>query len=286
LAAKTAGKMKIEIAYQKGRPTDAVDLLRSGTAHATYICNEHFGDKTPLATILDLPMFAPDNISVLGRVELALADQPTIQAELGKLNIKMLVPTPLPQTQLMGIRRVARIDDFRGLRIAGKTPKFLEEYGATVSVVSPAEGAAALKNGALDIMALPYPQAFAANNIHSVSKYVTERISLGTQTCYFGVSQKSWDAVPAEVQKIMLSLREPAVARYEEINTRENAASIAAFRQQGLEFVTFNPADRARLVAKSIRSWQNWVDEREKQGLGGKDVFEFTQAKIREFSRN
>jgi hypothetical protein len=34
-----------------------------------------------------------------------------------------------------------------------------------------------------------------------------------------------------------------------------------------------------------IKVWQAWVVEREKQGLKGGEVFEFTQAKIREFAQ-
>ena len=84
----------------------------------------------------------------------------------------------------------------------------------------------------------------------------------------------------------MLSLREPAVAQYEGIYAREDAVSIEAFKKQGLEFVPFNQGDRARLVAKAIKVWQGWVDEREKQGLKGRQVFEFAQAKIREQARH
>ena len=47
----------------------------------------------------------------------------------------------------------------------------------------------------------------------------------------------------------------------------------------------FSVADRARLVAKAVKVWQAWVEEREKQGLKGREVFEFTQTKIREFTR-
>jgi hypothetical protein len=83
----------------------------------------------------------------------------------------------------------------------------------------------------------------------------------------------------------MLSLRQPAVAQYEEIYAAEDAPNIAAFKEKGLQFVDFSPVDRARLLAKAIKVWQAWVEEREKQGLKGKEVFEFAQAKIREFSR-
>jgi TRAP-type C4-dicarboxylate transport system substrate-binding protein len=144
------------------------------------------------------------------------------------------------------------------------------------------EAYAALKAGTLDAYVTSYPVTFASYKIQEVSKYVTDNISMGTQLCYFGVSQKAWDALPAKTRQVMQSLRQPAVAKYEEIYAGADAASIASFEQRGLEFVAFNPADRARLVAKAIKYWQGWVEEREKQGLKGREVFEFAQAKIRE----
>ena len=84
----------------------------------------------------------------------------------------------------------------------------------------------------------------------------------------------------------MLGARQGALAQYEEpLRSRRRGHHIAAFKQEGLQFVSFNPIDRARLIAKTIKIWQAWVEEREKQGLKGKEVFEFAQAKIREFGR-
>ena len=60
---------------------------------------------------------------------------------------------------------------------------------------------------------------------------------------------------------------------------------MAAFKAKGVELVKFNPVDRARLVARAIKAWDAWIDEREKEGLKGREVFEFTQKKIREFSK-
>jgi len=287
VAAKTGGQLKIEFAYSKGKAPEAAAVLKSGAAEMAYFCAQYFPDTMPLATVLDLPMFAPEKISVMGRVELALADHPAIQAELKQWNTKMLIPLPLPQYQLMGTRRVAKLDDFKGakLRISGEMGKVLQEYGALISVIPSNESNAALKAGTLDVVALPYPSSFASFKIDDASKYVTEKISLGAPLCYLGASQKAWDALPAGVQKLMLSLRQPAVAQYEEIYAREDAPNIAAFKAKGLQFADFSPVDRARLLARAIKVWQAWVEEREKQGLKGKEVFEFTQAKIREFSR-
>lgn len=287
VAAKTGGRMKIEVAYDaSAKATAAPEQLKSGVSSGAYFCSSYYGDKMPLTSVMELPMFAPQSIPVLSRVELALADHPAIQEELGRWNVKMLLPAPLPQYQLMGTRRIARIEDLRGakVRISAEIGKIFEEYGATTRLVSGNEAAAALKSGALDAYSTAYPVTFAAHRVHEVSRYVTDNISLGSQLCYFGVSRKAWDALPAAIQQVMLGLRPLAVAKYAEIYAREDAATIALFKKQGLEFVSFNATDRARLVARSIKVWQAWVDEREKQGLKGREVFEFAQAKIREFS--
>jgi TRAP-type C4-dicarboxylate transport system substrate-binding protein len=187
----------------------------------------------------------------------------------------------------MGTRRIARIDDLRGakVRISAQMGKIFEEFGATTVHMSGPEAYAALKSGTLDAFSTSYPVAFASSRIHEVSKYATDKISLGAQLCYFGVSLKAWEALPPKTRLVMQGLRQPAVARYEEIYAREDAATIASFKQQGMEFVAFHPADRARLVAKAIKYWQAWIEERDRQGLRGREVFEFTQAKAREFSR-
>jgi len=287
VAAKTNGQMKFEITYNKGKSTDSADLLKSNSADGASFCAQYFGDKMPLSTVIDLPMFAPDNVTALGKVELALADHPALQHELRAWNVKMLLPMPLPQYQLMGTRRVAKVDDLMGakIRIAAEMGKILEEYGASSTVVQPNEAVTLMKSGGLDLIALPYPYSYATFNIHEASKYVTDKISLGAPLCYIGVNQKSWDALPPKVQEVMLSLRPAVIAQFEGLYAQEDAGHIAAFKAKGLEFVPFSVADRARLVAKAIKYWHAWVEEREKQGLKARELFEFTQAKIREFRK-
>jgi TRAP-type C4-dicarboxylate transport system substrate-binding protein len=287
VAAKTGGQMKIDIAYDKGKVTDAVPLLQSGGADGTFVCTQFFSEKMRLLTLFDLPMISPDSLAALGRVELALADHPAVEAELRKSNVKMLFPTVLPQYQFMGTRRLSKIEDFQGarVRISPEMGRVLGEYGAQVIKTSTAEAAGALKEGKLDLVALPYPYAFVSNKVDDASKYVTDTISLGSPLCYIGVSQKSWEALPPNVKKVMLELRQPAVARYEQTYAAEDAAQIAGFKAKGLEFVSFSPADRTRLVAKSIKIWNSWIEEREHEGLPGRDVFIFMQEKIREYGR-
>ncbi len=285
VTAKTGGQLRFDFSYDKGKPTESLEALKSGANEAGYVCAQYYADKVPLSGVIELPMFAPDNISTLGRVELALADHAAIQAELKKWNARILLPVPLPPFQLMGTRRIAKVEDFKGakLRIAPEMGRILDDYGASYRVMAVPDAVAAMKSGEIDTIALP-PFAFAAYKVQDAAKYITDKISLGTPFCFLAAGQKSWEALPAGTQKLMLGLREPALAQYPGIYAREDEANFAAFKRSGLEFVQFSAADRARLVAKAIKVWQLWVDEREKQGLKGREVFEFAQAKIREFN--
>jgi TRAP-type C4-dicarboxylate transport system substrate-binding protein len=285
--ARTGGQIKFDIAFDKGKVTDAVELLNSGAADGTFICTQFFSEKMRLLTLIDLPLLTPESITSVGRLELAIADHPAVEAELRKSNLRVLLPTPLPQYQFMGTRRLTKIDDFQGakVRISPEMGRILGEYGAQVISTSTAEAAGKLKEGKLDLVALPYPYAFATYKVDDASKYVTDKISLGSPLCYMGASQKSWDALPANVKKVMLELREPALARYEQAYAADDATTIAAFKSKGLEFVSFNPADRTRLVAKAIKIWNAWIEAREKEGLPGDEVFIFAQSKIRELGR-
>jgi TRAP-type C4-dicarboxylate transport system substrate-binding protein len=117
VANRTGGQMKIDIAYDKGKVTDSVPLLQSGGADVTFVCTQFFAEKMRLLTIFDLPLLSPNSLGAVGRVELALADHPAVVGELRKSNLMMLLPTPLPQYQLMGTRRLAGIDDLQGARV-------------------------------------------------------------------------------------------------------------------------------------------------------------------------
>lgn len=287
VTARTHGRMKMEFSYDKGNPAEQLDLLKSGSADATYVCSQYVAAKAPLLTLLDLPMFSPDNLVAMGRTELALADHPAIEQELRAWNAKMLLPTPLPQYQLMGTRKVTRVDDLKGakIRMSGDMGRILAQYGAEVVTFPASESAAALKSGKIELVALPYPSTFMAYKIPEASKYATENISLGAALCYLAVNIKSWEGLPADVRKVMLDLREPLIKRYPESYGVEDAAAFADFKAKGIELVKFSPVDRARLVARAIKTWDAWIDEREKQGLKGREVFEFTQQKMREYSK-
>ena len=286
VAAKTGGQVKIELVYGEAlaKATEMPDGIRGGAFEIGFLCASYYPGKFPLWTVMDLPMFTPDDITVQGRLQMALAEHPAVLDEFKRWNVKLLLPIPLPQYQIMGKRRITRVEDFKGVRIrvSGEMAKVLEEYGAVKSLVPAPEVFPSLERGVVDAVTFPATYTFVSYRIHEISKYFIDKISLGTQPCFYGASQSAWNKLSPQHQKLMLDLREGTLAEFVKAYRTADEKNYADFKARGLEIINFAPEERAKLLANADKFWKAWVEDMQKKGLRGKEVFEFTQAKMKE----
>src|SRR3990172_5510166 len=286
VAAKTGGQVKMELVYGEAlaKATEMPDGIRGGAFEIGFLCASYYPGKFPLWTVMDLPMFTPDDITVQGRLQMALAEHPAVLDEFKRWNVKLLLPIPLPQYQIMGKRRITRVEDFKGVRIrvSGLMAQVLEEYGAVKSLVPAPEVFPSLERGVVDAVTFPATYTFVSYRIHEISKYFIDKISLGTQPCFYAVSQSAWNKLSPQQQKLMLDLREGTLAAFVKAYRTADEKNYAEFKTRGLEIINFAPAERAKLLANADKFWKAWVEDMQKKGLKGKEVFEFTQAKLKE----
>lgn len=289
VSAKTGGQVKIELVYGEAlaKATEMPDGLRAGAFEIGFLCASYYPGKFPLWTVLDLPMFTPDDITVQGRLQMAVAEHPAVLDEFKRWNVKLLVPVPLPQYQIMGKRRIARVEDFKGVRIrvSGLMAQVLEEYGAVKSLVPAPEVFPSLERGVVDAVTFPSTYTFVSYRIHEISKYFIDKISLGTQPCFYGASQSAWNKLSPQQQKVMLELREGTLAEFVKAYRTADEKNYVDFKTRGLEIINFPPAERAKLAANAEKFWKAWVEDMQKKGLRGKEVFEFTQATMKELGK-
>jgi TRAP-type C4-dicarboxylate transport system substrate-binding protein len=288
VAARTGGQLKIEPVYGEAlsKATEMLDGLKAGVFEAANICASYYPGKLPLFTVLDLPMLAPDDIQAQARVQMALAEHPAMQQEFKRWGVRMLLPIPLPQYQLMGKKRITRAEDLKGVRVrvSGEMAKILEDFGAVKGLVSAPEAFTALERGVLDMISFP-TFAFVSYRLHEISKYFIDRISLGSQPCLWAVTETAWGKLAPPHQKLLLDLREPAIQRAVQAFAVADEKAYPDFRARGIEIINFPPAERARLAANAGKHWQAWVADKEKRGLPGKQILEFVQARIKEYTR-
>ena len=289
MAAKTGGQLKIEPVYGEAlsKATEMIDGLKAGAFEAGLLCASYYPGKLPLYTVLDLAMLTPDDVMVQARVQMAVAEHPAIVAEFKRWNLRMLLPGPLPQYQMMGKRRITKVEDLRGVRIrvSGEMARVLEDYGAVKSLVPAPEAYPSLERGVVDMITFPATYAFASYRLQEISKYFIDKISLGSQPCFWGVSETAWSKLPPAQQKQILDLREPATQAGQHAYAAADEKNYADWKARGIEIINFPAAERAKLTANAGKHWQEWVQDKEKKGLPGKALLEFVQAKIKEHAR-
>lgn len=290
VAARTNGQVKIELVYGEAlaKATEIPDGLRAGAFEVGLLCASYYPGKFPLYTVLDLAMLTPRDVRTLAMVQLDLGEHPAVAAEMKRWNAKLLLPSALPQYQIMGQKRIARVEDLKGLRIrvSGEMARVLEDFGAVKSLVPAPEVYPSLERGVVDAVTFPSTYAFFSYRIHEIAKYFIDKIDLGSQPCFYGVNLAAWEKLSPAVQKIMLELRPAVVRHFHEEYAADDRKNYDVFRQRGVEIVDFPAAERAKLVANAQRHWQAWVEDKEKRGLPGKDVLEFVQAKLKEHAKH
>jgi TRAP-type C4-dicarboxylate transport system substrate-binding protein len=142
-----------------------------------------------------------------------------------------------------------------------------------------------LERGVVDMATFPATYAFASYRLHEISKYFIDKISLGSQPCFWGASETAWSKLSPQQQKILLDLREPSVQAGIEAYAKADEKNYAEWKARGLEIINFPAAERAKLTANAGKHWQAWVEDKEKKGLPGKALFEFVQAKMKEHAK-
>ncbi len=290
VAARTNGQVKIELVYGEAlaKATEMPEGIKGGAFEVAAFCTSYYPGKFPLTTLLDLPMFTPDDVVAIGRLQMALAEHPAQQEEFKKWNVRLLLPGPLPQYQIMSKRKIAKVEDFKGLRIrvSGEMAKVLEDYGAVKSLVPAPEVFPSLERGVIDAATFPSTYAFFSYRLHEISKYFIDKISLGTQPCFFGVSQTAWNKLSPQQQKIMLDLREPGLQEAAKAYKAADDKNYALMKERGMEIIQFPAAERAKLVAGAKKYWDAWDDEMQKRGVkGAKDLWSFAEAKLKELTK-
>lgn len=281
LAARTGGQVKVEMVYGEAlaKATEIPDALRAGAFEVGMFCASYYPGKFPLFTVLDLPFLAPDDMQALARAQLALAAHPSVAAELKRWNTKLLLPMPLPQYQIMSQKRIAKVEDFKGLRVrvSGEMARALEDFGAVKSLVPAPEVYTSLERGVVDAVTFPSTYAFFSYRVHEISKFLVDKISLGAQPCFYGVNLAAWQRLSPQQQSLMLELAQATIPRFAEVYAGDDAKNFEAFRQKGVEILNFPASERAKLVANAEKHWAAWAETMDKRGLPGKAVLDLAK---------
>jgi TRAP-type C4-dicarboxylate transport system substrate-binding protein len=278
------GDFEIRIAYGAalGPERQAPEAIKAGGYEGGMMCVGYYPNKVPLLSVLELPFLAPRNLADNAKVNEAVLNHPLIAKEMAdRWNIKYFAPTFLPAYEFMGNKRIASVDDMKGvkMRISGLNAKALQVFGAVPTMVTAPEGYTALERGTIDSFGLPYSYTFGAYKLYEVSKYVTEGMAMSGLVCFQGVSLSAWNKLPDDLKSKLTQAREKATAALLEAYKKADEKWIPVFKEK-LEVTQFPPAERAKLQAGANEIWEAWVKEQQAAGRPGREVLNFVKSEV------
>ncbi|HEY7085836.1 MAG TPA: TRAP transporter substrate-binding protein DctP [Hyphomicrobiaceae bacterium] len=281
---ESKGTLEIKIAYgaSLGPEKQIPEGIKSGGYEGGQMCAGYYPNKFPLLTVMELPFLAPRDIEKNAKVNQAVLSHPLIVKEMAeRWNIKYFGPTPLPAYEFMGNKRIASVDDMKGvkMRISGLNAQALQKFGAVPTLVTAPEAYQALERGTIDSFGLPYAYTFGAYKLYEVSKYVTEGIAMSGFICFQGVSLLAWDKLPDSLKAKLPEAQKLADAALFKAYKEDDEKWIPIFKKK-LEVTPFPPAERAKLEASSNEIWEKWVKEQEAAGRPGRQMLDFVKAEI------
>ena len=282
------GRFELQINYGSALSPERenLDSIKLGLIEGAYVCVGYGPNKIPLAQVLELPFLLTDDMRVNARVIDAVMQHPLIEEELAKRwNAKYLMVAVLSVYEFMGNRRVAKVEDLKGVRvrIPGANATALEKFGAVPTMVTAPEAYTALERGTIDLIGFPWTDTFGAFRLHEVSKYANVGISMNGSACMNTVSLDAWKRLPKNLRAMLPEVREQTMQASFEAYDDGDKKWLPIFNKM-LEIVHFPSEERAKMVAIAKPLWGEWAALKDSQGLKGTEILRFTKEQVAKFS--
>lgn len=281
------GALEIKIAYGAalGPERQAPEAIKSRGYEGAQMCAGYYPNKFPLLSAMELPFLAPRRTEDRAKVDHAFLNHPLIVKEMAeRWGIKYLGPTFLPPYEFMGNKRIASVNDMKGvkMRISGLNARALQAFGAVPTMVTAPEGYTALERGTIDSFGFPYAYTFGAYKMYEVSKYVTEGMAMSGFMCFQGVSLDAWNKLPDALKAKLPQAQELATEALLKAYRDADEKWIPVFKQR-LEVTVFPEAERAKLAAGANEIWEAWVKEQDAAGRPGREILDFLKAEAAKY---
>jgi TRAP-type C4-dicarboxylate transport system substrate-binding protein len=278
----TNGGWKIKLHYGAvlSPEKQQLDGIKAGAFQACQFCSAYTPGKLPLHSVMELPFISPHSPKDITAMVAAMWEHPALIKELEKWNAVPLLPGSVTIYNLMGSKRIEKVDDFKGVRvrIGGDIAEVLKKFGAAPTMIPAPEIYEAISRGTLDMVGLPWSFAFGAFKIHEVSKYAIVDLNLGTMACAFIANKAAWNSLPAEYKKIHQEWYKKAPDEWGKEYDTDNRKWIEIFKKK-LEFIAFPPQERAKLVREAESIWEKWAKGWEEKGHPARDVLKYYLSK-------
>lgn len=278
---KSNGEFTLKISYGGlSKNKENLDGISFGAFEMAQFCSFYHRKKNPSITVTELPFLANVSLARQATISAKVYQHPIVKKDLARWNATLLMPTPLPQYNLIGVGEApTKLSDFKGHRLRGPggIANVMKKLGAVKTGVSATEVRQALNSGVIDIVAFA-EHAHLAFGTTETGKWATSNLNLGTANCPVVVNTDALNSLNKKHRNILLNSVDESLDHY--ISNYENK-TIKKYqkriKEKNLQVVSFTEAQVVKLneLAESVR--KDWV-KKNKRKFNAKELFEFTQA--------
>jgi len=255
-----------------------LDGISIGAFEMAQFCAGYHADKNPSITVLELPFLGVTTLEQEVAVSQAIYAHPAVQADLARWNAFLLMPSPLPQYNIVGSGDApSTLSDFEGVtvRATGGIGRAMAAVGAVPTSMSATEVRQAMDSGVVKAVAFA-PHAHMSFGTIENATWWTTNLNPGTVNCPVVVNSDALADLSDENREILLGAVDESLAYY--VDFYENATMAAwgpLLEEKGIELVTFSDDELSAFRdAVAGPAAAAWIEDMNGRGLPAQELYD------------
>ncbi len=278
VSAKTGGEFTLNLSYgglSKNR--ENLDGISIGAFEMAQFCAGYHADKNPSITVLELPFLGVTSLEQEIAVSLKVYNHPAVQKDLGRWNATLLMPSPLPQYNFVGVGDAPRtVADFAGMtvRATGGIGRAMESVNAVPNSMSATEVRQALDSGVVKAVSFA-PHAHMSFGTIESGKWWTTNLNPGTVNCPVVANTDALNSLSdAHKDALMSSIHEALDHYVANYNGATMDAWGPALDERGIERITYSDEELAAFRSAAGGIAKSWVEDNSAKGLPAQELLD------------
>ena len=270
---RTNGEVEMKIFFSSGlgEVKETLSLLESGAIDVAALSPGYFPDQLPFYTAPNSIPMAIDNIDQAYLVSKRfMAEVPAFMDEARSKKIRPIFFHVLNPYLIVAKDPVVTVDQLKGKKFrtwGSDLPRMAQAVGMTPVTLGVTELYEGLMRGVVDV--IPFSVDLMQNyKIYEVAKNVVEVTIWDGPTWGVWISDKAWEKLTPEQQKIVMEVGEEAAKRDLEAVRKAAAESRVFLASQGIKFHSFPAPELVKWRAALPNYFDEFIAKQEARGKG------------------
>jgi len=287
VAEKTDGEFTMNISYGGlSNNRENLDGIEIGAFEMAQFCAGYHRDKNPSITVLELPFLGVETLEDERRISQEVYKHPAVVKDLARWNATLLMPSPLPQYNIVGVGDAPEtLDAYAGLsvRATGGIGEAMKAVDAVPTSMSASEVRQALDSGVVKAVAFA-PHAHMSFGTVETGKWWTTNLNPGTVNCPVVVNTDALESLTEEQRDALMSSVDEALDHYLDFYENQTMKKWGpALDERGIVRVTYSDEALAAFREKVAGpAADKWIEENDARGLPSQELFDLVTGLVAE----